>query len=173
MPVYSLDGQVPDVHESAWIAPTATVVGNVIIEEGASVWFGAVVRGDNDPITIRRNANVQDNAVLHSDPGSPLTVGENVTVGHLAMLHGCTVGENSLIGIGATVLNRAVIGKQCLVGAHSLVTEGKTFADGTMVLGSPAKAVKELPEAQRAMLKLSGDMYVGNSGRFREGLGEV
>jgi len=168
MAVFSLGDHIPQIHETAWVAPTASVIGNVILEEGASVWFGAVVRGDNEPIIIRKNANVQDNAVCHSDPGSPLEIGENVTVGHLAMLHGCTIGANSLVGIGATVLNGAVIGKHCLVGAHSLVTEGKQFDDGAMILGSPAKAVKELPEHQQAMLRMSGDIYVKNSARFRD-----
>jgi len=173
MAVFALGDHAPQVHEDAWIAPTASVVGNVIIEAGASVWFGAVVRGDNEPITIRANANIQDNAVLHSDPGSPLTIGKNATVGHLAMCHGCEIGANALVGIGATVLNRAVIGPDCLVGAHALVTEGKTFAAGSMIIGSPAKAVKELPDAQKAMLKMSGDVYVKNSARFREELKPV
>jgi carbonic anhydrase/acetyltransferase-like protein (isoleucine patch superfamily) len=171
--VFSLGEHTPQIHETAWVAPTASVIGNVILEEGASVWFGAVIRGDNEPITICKNANVQDNAVCHSDPGSPLTIGENATVGHLAMLHGCTIGANSLVGIGATVLNGAVIGEHCLVGAHSLVTEKKVFEDGKMVLGSPAKAVKSLPEHQQAMLRMSGDYYVKNSARFRDGMKAV
>ena len=170
MGVYSLGEHTPKLGKGVWIAPTASVVGNVILEDGVSIWFGAVVRGDNDPITIRKNANIQDNSVLHSDAGSPLTIGENVTVGHLAMLHGCTVGENALIGIGATVLNRAVIGANSLVGAHSLVTEGKSFEDGAMVLGSPAKAVKELPDHQQAMLRMSGEYYVKNGERFKREL---
>ena len=173
MPVFSLGEHTPRIHEDAWIAPTASVIGNVIIEAGASVWFGAVVRGDNEPITIRANANVQDNAVLHSDPGSPLTVGENATIGHLAMCHGCEIGANALVGIGATVLNRAVVGENCLVGAHALVTEGKSFEAGSMILGSPAKAVKELPAHQQAMLKMSGEVYVANSARFRGELKEA
>ena len=170
MGVYALDGVEPQIHPDAWVAPTASVVGNVILEAGASVWFGAVLRGDNEPITVRAGANIQDNAVCHSDPGQPLIIGENVTVGHLAMLHGCTVERDSLVGIGATVLNGALVGEGSLVGAHALVTEGKTFAPGSMVLGSPAKAVKELPEHQRAMLRMSGDIYVKNSARFRDGL---
>lgn len=173
MAVFRLGDHTPQIADGAWVAPTASVIGNVIIEAGASVWFGAVVRGDNEPITIRANANVQDNAVLHSDPGSPLTVGENVTIGHLAMCHGCSIGANSLIGIGATVLNGASIGERCLVGAHALITEGKTFDDGAMILGSPAKAVKALPDHQQAMLKMSGDIYVKNSARFRDELGPV
>ena len=170
MAVFRLGEHTPQIHDTAWVAPTASVIGNVILEEGASVWFGAVLRGDNEPITVKRNANIQDNAVCHSDPGSPLTIGENATVGHLAMLHGCTIGANSLIGIGATVLNNSVVGDNCLVGAHSLVTENKSFPDGAMVLGSPAKAVKELPETQQAMLRMSGEIYVKNSARFRDDL---
>ena len=166
MAVFRLGEHSPQIHETAWVAPTASVIGNVILEEGASVWFGAVLRGDNEPITVRKNANIQDNAVCHSDPGQPLTIGENATVGHLAMLHGCTVGANALVGIGATVLNGAEIGDNSLVGAHALVTEGKTFEPGSMILGSPAKAVKELPAHQQAMLKMSGEIYVKNSDRF-------
>ena len=173
MAVFRLGEHTPQIHPTAWIAPTASVIGNVVIEEGASVWFGAVVRGDNDPITIRAGANIQDNAVLHSDPGSPLDVGENVTVGHLATCHGCTLGEGSLVGIGATVLNRAVIGEHSLVGAHALVTENKTFAPGSMILGSPAKAVKELPDSQRALLKMSADIYLRNGARFRADLEQI
>ena len=173
MAVFRLGEHTPQIHESAWVAPTASVIGNVILEEGASVWFGAVLRGDNEPITVKKNANIQDNAVCHSDPGQPLTVGENATVGHLAMLHGCHVGADALVGIGATVLNGAKIGDRCLVGAHALVTEGKSFEAGSMVLGSPAKAVKELPEHQQAMLKMSGQVYVKNSARFAEDLSEV
>src|SRR5271165_4298664 len=153
-----------------WIAPTATVVGNVILKKNASVWFGAVARGDNDPIVIGENSNVQDNSVLHTDVGQPLTIGANVTIGHMVMLHGCTVGDGSLIGIGSIVLNGAKIGRNCLVGAGALITEGKEFPDGTMILGSPAKVVRELAPEQAATLGLSAMSYVRNWQRFKAGL---
>jgi carbonic anhydrase/acetyltransferase-like protein (isoleucine patch superfamily) len=153
-----------------WIAPNAVVTGNVIMKKNSSVWFGAVLRGDNDPITIGENSNVQDNSVLHTDVGSPLTIGDNVTVGHMVMLHGCTIGDGSLIGIGSIVLNGAKIGRNCLVGAGALITEGKEFPDGVMILGSPAKVVRELAPEQAARMGAGALHYVGNWRRFRTGL---
>lgn len=174
MAVYELDDLKPRIADTAWVADSAQVIGNVELAEGASVWFGAVVRGDSaDTVRIGRNSNIQEGSVLHSDPGKPMTVGENVTVGHMVMLHGCTIGDGSLVGIGAVVLNGAKIGKHCLVGAGSLVTEGKEFPDGSMILGSPAKAVKELSPEQIAGLQRSAQHYVGNAQRFRTGLKKV
>ncbi|WP_443750543.1 gamma carbonic anhydrase family protein [Asticcacaulis solisilvae] len=173
MPVYALDDVSPLVPETGWIAPDASVAGNVRMGEGASVWFGAVVRGDNEPIIIGARSNIQDGAVLHSDPGSPLTVGEGVTVGHKVVLHGCTIGDNSLIGIGAVVLNRARIGRNSLVGAGALVTEGKAFPDGVLIVGSPARVVRELTPEQIEGLRRSAEHYVGNARRFAKGLKAV
>ncbi len=172
MPIYQLDGervQLPE-GEEYWIAPTAAVMGKVKLERNASVWFGAVLRGDNELITVGENSNIQDNSVLHTDPGAPLTIGKGVTVGHQAMLHGCTIGDNTLIGIGATVLNRTVIGKNCLIGAHALISEGKEIPDNSMVLGAPGRVVRELDEAGAAMLQASAEVYVKNWQRFRRGL---
>lgn len=172
MPIYSLGELVPQLPSDGrfWIAPGAQVVGNVMLGDEASIWFNAVVRGDNEPITIGARTNIQDGSVLHSDPGSPLTIGEGVTVGHKVTLHGCTVGDNSLIGIGAVILNRAVIGRDSIVGAGSLVPEGKTFPDGVLLLGSPARVVRELTVEQIAVLKRSADHYVTNAERFRTSL---
>jgi carbonic anhydrase/acetyltransferase-like protein (isoleucine patch superfamily) len=153
-----------------WIAPTAVVAGNVILKKNASVWFGAVLRGDNEPIIVGENSNIQDNSVCHTDMGSPLTIGANVTVGHMVMLHGCTIGDGALIGIGAVVLNGAKIGKNCLVGAGALVTEGKEFPDGTMILGSPAKVVRELAPEHAARMGMGALHYVENWKRFKSGL---
>jgi len=170
MPIYALGGHKPKIHETAYISPTATIIGNVEICEGASVWFGAVLRGDTDLIKVGKNSNVQDNSVLHTDPGIKLDIGEGVTIGHRVMLHGCTIGDNSLIGIGATLLNRVSIGDSCLVGAHSLVTEGKTFEDKSMVVGAPGKRIRKLSEAQIEMLKMSANIYVANGQRFKADL---
>lgn len=144
MTVYTLGGATPKIHPSAYIAPTATIIGNVEIEEGASVWFGAVLRGDNDLLKVGKNSNVQDNSVLHTDPGIPLIIGEGVTIGHRVMLHGCKIGNHSLIGIGSTILNHSHIGESCLVGAHSLITESKNIADKSMVMGAPGKVIRVL-----------------------------
>ncbi|OOG56176.1 gamma carbonic anhydrase family protein [Polaromonas sp. C04] len=173
MAIYELDGTVPRVADSAWVADSAQVMGNVELAQDASVWFGVVIRGDTETIRIGRGSNIQDLSVLHADIGMPLTVGENVTVGHKVMLHGCTIGDESLIGIGAVVLNGAKIGKNCLVGAGALVTEGKEFADGSMIIGSPAKAVRQLTPEQIAGLKLSAQHYVDNARRFRAGLKKI
>ncbi len=173
MPLYEIDGKRPRVAEDAWVAPSAELIGEVILGPGASVWFGAVIRADNTPIVIGARTNIQEGAMLHSDPGVPLTVGEDVTVGHHAILHGCTVGSRSLIGMGATVLNRAVIGAECLVGAGALVTEGKEFAAGSLVVGSPAKAIRSLPDSAKAMLKLSADLYAAKQRDYATGLKRV
>ncbi|WP_137921758.1 gamma carbonic anhydrase family protein [Hydrogenophaga sp. 2FB] len=173
MAIYELDGTSPRLADSAWVADSAQVMGNVVLGEGSSVWFGAVLRGDNDPITIGRGSNIQDGSVLHADIGFPTTLGDNVTVGHQVMLHGCTIGDESLIGIGATVLNGARIGKNCLVGAGSLVTEGKEFPDGSMILGSPARVVKSLSPEQIEGLRRSARSYIANAERFRKGLKKI
>ncbi|MDR6216429.1 gamma carbonic anhydrase family protein [Paracidovorax wautersii] len=170
MALYELDGVAPRVAESAWVADSAEVMGNVVLGDNASIWFGAVLRGDNETLTIGAGTNVQDGSVLHSDHGQPLTLGERVTVGHKVVLHGCTVGDESLIGIGAVVLNGARIGKNCLVGAGALVTEGKEFPDGSMILGSPAKAVRQLTPEQMEGLRKSAQTYIDNARRFRAGL---
>ncbi len=173
MAVYSLDGVAPNLADDAYIAPNAQVMGNVEMEAGSSVWFGAVLRGDNDLIKIGARSNVQDNAVLHTDPGMPLTLGEGVIVGHLVMLHGCTIGNNTLIGIGATILNGAKIGNNCIIGAHALITEGKEIPDNSMVVGTPGKVIRTLNESQITMLKLNAEVYVANAKRFNSGLVEI
>lgn len=170
MAVYQLGDITPEIHDSAWVAPTAAVIGNVILAEHASVWFGAVLRGDNEPIQIGERSNIQDNSILHTDPGCPLNIGREVIVGHRVMLHGCTIGDGSLIGIGATILNRAKIGKNCLIGAHALITEDKEIPDNSMVIGAPGKVVKTLNENQIAMLKLNAEVYVKNAERFAQDL---
>lgn len=172
MTVYALDGVVPKLANDAYVAPNAQVIGHVELGEGSSVWFGAVLRGDNDLIKIGARSNVQDNSVLHTDPGLPLIVGEGVIIGHQVMLHGCDIGDNTLIGIGATVLNGAKIGKNCLIGAHALITEGKEIPDNSMVIGAPGKVIKTLSESQIAMLKLNADVYVANAKRYKSGLSE-
>lgn len=170
MAIYELDGAAPRISGSAWVADSAEVIGNVELADEASVWFGVVIRGDTEIIRIGRRTNIQDMSVLHADVGMPLTVGDDVTVGHKVMLHGCTIGDGSLIGIGAVVLNGAKIGKGCLVGAGSLVTEGKEFPDGSMILGSPAKAVRQLTPEQLDGLRMGAQHYVDNAQRFRTGL---
>ena len=173
MAVYELDGIAPKLSSSAWVAESAQVMGNVELADNTSIWFGAVIRGDTETIRIGRGSNIQDGSVLHADVGKPLTVGENVTVGHLVMLHGCTIGDGSLIGMGSVVLNGAKIGKDCLVGAGSLVTEGKEFADGSMIMGRPAKAVRQLSAQQLQELRMSALHYVENARRFKAGLKQI
>ena len=170
MAIYELDGTRPRVAASAWVAESAEVIGRVELADDASVWFGVVIRGDTETITVGKGSNIQDMSVLHADVGMPLTVGEGVTVGHKVMLHGCTIGDNSLIGIGAVVLNGAKIGKNCLVGAGSLVTEGKEFADGSLIVGSPARVVRPLSPAQIEGLHQSAQHYVKNASLYRTGL---
>ena len=172
MTLYVLDGAAPELPEDGdcWVAPSADVIGKVKLESGASVWFGAVVRGDNELITIGEGSNVQDASVLHTDPGFPLELGKNVTVGHRAMLHGCVVGENALIGMGATVLNGAVIGKNAVIGAGALVAEGKTIPDNALAVGIPAKVVRTLSDEEAAKMAYAGPHYVENQRRYRKGL---
>ena len=173
MAIYELDGVAPQLGEGAWVADSAQVIGNVHLADGASVWFGAVLRGDNEPIRIGKGSNIQEGSVIHSDPGFPVTLGENVTIGHQVMLHGCTVGDGTLVGIKSVVLNGAKIGRNCIVGAGALVTEGKEFADGSMILGSPARAVRELSPEQQAGLPRIAEHYVANAKRFRVGLKKI
>lgn len=170
MALYALDQKRPRIDPSAYVADQATVIGDVLLAEQASVWPQAVLRGDNEPITVGRGSNVQDGAVLHTDPGAPLSLGEGVTVGHQAMLHGCTIGDNSLIGIQAVVLNGARIGPNCLVGAGALVTEGKHFPAGSLILGAPAKVVRALSEEEIARLGANARSYVERGALFRERL---
>ena len=173
MAIYELKNIAPRVAEGAWVADSAQVMGDVELGQDSSVWFGAVVRGDTDVIRIGRGTNIQDGSVLHADAGKPLIIGDDVTVGHMVMLHGCTVGDGSLIGIGAIVLNGAKIGKGCIVGAGALVTEGKEFPDGSMIIGSPAKAVRELTPEQQQGLRASAQHYVDNAAQFRSGLKKI
>lgn len=168
--IYRLGERVPTIAPDAWVAPTATVLGSVVLEEQASVWFGAVVRGDNDVITIGAQSNVQDGAVLHTDPGLRLNVGRGVTIGHQAMVHGCDVGEHTLVGIHSIILNRAKIGRFCIIGANALVTEGKVIPDYSVVMGSPGKIVKMLTPDDEPMLKMLAMNYVMNAARFRSQL---
>ena len=172
MTLYALGNFRPQLPDDGdfWIAPDANVIGNVILHSGASVWFGSTLRGDNEPIVIGEGSNVQENVVIHTDMGCPLTIGRNCTIGHKAMLHGCTIGDNSLVGMGATILNNAVIGKNCLIGAGALVTEGKVIPDNSMVLGSPGKVVKELGPEWAERLAKSAAGYQANMRRFREQL---
>jgi carbonic anhydrase/acetyltransferase-like protein (isoleucine patch superfamily) len=173
MAIYELDGQAPELAPGAWVADSAQVIGQVTLEQDVSVWFGTVIRGDSERICIGRGSNIQDGSVLHADSGVPLTLGEEVSIGHQVMLHGCTIGDGSLIGIGAVVLNHARIGKNCLVGAGALVTEGKEFPDGSMILGSPAKAVRQLTPEQIGGLARIARHYVENAERFRGGLRKI
>ena len=170
MALYKLGDVSPTIAASAYVAPSASIIGDVVLAEGSSVWFGATLRGDNETVSIGAHSNVQDGAVLHTDPGLPLTVGAHVSVGHQAMLHGCTVGEGSLIGIQAVVLNAAVIGKGCLVGAGAVVTERKVFADGTLILGAPAKVVRELTAEERENLLKIAANYAARGAYYRSQL---
>ena len=173
MAIYELDGKAPAMGAGAWVADSAQVMGAVELAENASVWFGAVVRGDTETIRIGRNSNVQDLSVLHADIGSPLTIGDNVTVGHQVMLHGCTIGDGSLIGIQSVILNNARIGKNSIVGAGSVVTEGKEFPDNSLIIGSPAKVVRTLAPEVAAKLAQSAEHYVENAQRFARGLKKI
>ena len=172
MAIYHLAGRSPLIDPTAWIAPNATVIGDVRLAAGASIWWNAVLRGDNDTIAIGENTNVQDGSVLHTDEGVPLNLGRDVTVGHMVMLHGCTIGDGSLIGIGAIVLNRAVIGANCLIGANSLIPEGKVIPARSLVLGSPGKVVRELGDEEVARLLAGAGHYVDNGRRYRDQLQE-
>ena len=166
MPFYEINGLAPSCGEGAWIAPSADLIGDVRVGPRASIWFGAVIRADNTPIVIGTESNVQDGAVGHSDPGAPLVIGDRVTVGHQAILHGCTVHDEALIGMGARILNKAVIGAQCLVGAGTLVTEGKTFEPRMLIVGTPARAIRALTEQEVAALAVSAAHYAAKAAHY-------
>jgi carbonic anhydrase/acetyltransferase-like protein (isoleucine patch superfamily) len=166
MPLYEIDGVGPRLGEGAWVAPSADLIGDVRLGDRCSVWFGAVIRADNTPIILGDETNFQDGAIGHSDPGAPLTLGSRVTVGHHAILHGCTIEDEALIGMGARILNGAVIGPQCIVGAGSLVTEGKVFEPRSLIVGSPARAVRSLTDEQVTLLRLSADHYAEKAVRY-------
>ena len=169
--LWTLEGTAVELRGGGhYVAPGATLVGRIVLEDRATVWFGAVLRGDNEPIVVGRSSNVQDGAVLHADPGFPLTLGAYVTVGHQAMLHGCTVGDGSLVGIKAVVLNGATIGRECLIGANALVPEGKTIPDRSLVVGSPGKVVRTLTDEDVARIRRAADIYVANAERYARGL---
>lgn len=172
MPLYALEGIAPTVPPAGswWMAPDATVIGKVTLQEGVGIWFGAVLRGDNERIALGRDTNIQEHSMLHTDPGFPLTIGDGCTIGHRAILHGCTIGDNSLVGMGATILNGARIGTNCLIGANALVTENKVIPDNSLVMGAPAKVVRDLDEAAIARLKVSAANYVRNWKRYAERL---
>ena len=173
MPKYGIDGVFPSFGEGAWAAPSADLIGDVRLGARSSIWFGVVIRADNTPILIGDESNVQDGAVGHSDPGAPLTIGARVTVGHQAILHGCTVGDGALVGMGARVLNGAVIGEQCLVGAGALVTEGKVFEPRMLIVGSPARSIRALTEAEVAALAVSAAHYCDKAAHYAAGLSTV
>jgi carbonic anhydrase/acetyltransferase-like protein (isoleucine patch superfamily) len=173
MAIYHLDHHTPDIHPSAWIADSAHVMGAVRLQANTSVWFNAVIRGDTETIEVGEGSNVQDLVVIHADNGLPVHIGKRVTVGHQVMLHGCTIGDESLIGIAAVVLNGARIGQHCVVGAGSVVTEGKTFPDGCLIMGTPAKVVRELTPEQIEGLRHSAQHYMDNAIRFRQGLKKI
>ena len=170
MTLYALDGIAPEIADDSWIAPDANLIGRIVVEEGASVWFGCTLRGDNEEIRVGAGSNVQENTVCHTDMGYPLIIGAGCTIGHKAMLHGCVIGDNSLIGMGATVLNGAKIGKNCLIGAGALITEGKEIPDGSLVMGAPGKVVRQLDETAIEGLRKSALGYQANMRRFRAGL---
>jgi carbonic anhydrase/acetyltransferase-like protein (isoleucine patch superfamily) len=173
MAIYQLGEHAPEIDPSAYVADTANVIGKARIEANASIWFEVTIRGDNELIVVGKNSNVQEGCVLHTDMGSPLTIGENVTVGHQAMLHGCTIGDGSLIGIQAVVLNNAKIGRNCLVGAGALVTEGKEFPDNSLIIGSPAKAVRTLSEEDIARMHANTGNYVTRGAYFKKNLKRI
>lgn len=171
--IYALDGHAPEIADDAWVAPDANVIGKIVLEAGASVWFGATLRGDNEEIRVGAGSNVQENCVLHTDMGYPLTIGPDCTIGHKALLHGCTIGAGSLIGMGAMVMNGAKVGRSCLIGAGALITEGKEIPDFSLVMGAPGKVVRQLDEAAVARLLKSAAGYRANALRFRAGMRAV
>jgi carbonic anhydrase/acetyltransferase-like protein (isoleucine patch superfamily) len=175
MPIYELDGQAPELPESGeyWIADTATLIGRVRLGAEVSVWFGAVLRGDNERIDIGARSNIQEGCTLHTDLGFPLTVGNGCTIGHNVVLHGCSIGDNSLIGMGAIVLNGAKVGRNCIVGAGALITEGKDFPDNSLIVGAPARAIRQLDEGAQAMLPLNAEIYLRNYRRYAAGLRRI
>ena len=175
MPIYELDGQRPELPDSGlhWIAESAVVIGRVRLKREASIWFGAVLRGDNEWIEVGERSQVQDNATLHTDPGFPLVIGANCVIGHNVILHGCSIGDNSLIGMGAILLNGARIGRNCLVGAGALVTEGKAFADSSLIVGSPARAIRAVDEAAVEQIRAGADIYVRRWQQYAQGLNRI
>ncbi|MGI9289704.1 MAG: gamma carbonic anhydrase family protein [Gammaproteobacteria bacterium] len=168
--IHDLDGQTTNIADEVFVAPSADVIGDVVLETGSSIWFNAVLRGDIETITIGKGSNIQDGTVCHTDPNNPCTVGDGVTVGHMAMLHGCTIGDGSLIGIGATLLNGSSVGKNCIVGAHSLITAGKKFPDNVVIMGAPAKVVREVTPEDIESLKANADRYVQRARRYLQEL---
>lgn len=170
MTIYALNGTHPQLHEDTWVAPDANIVGNVILEAAASVWFGSTLRGDNEPIIVGEGTNVQEDCVFHTDPGAPMTIGRDCTIGHKVMLHGCTLGNNVLVGMGAIVLNHAKIGDNCLIGAGALITERTEIPPGSLVLGAPGKVVRQLDGDTIAGLTTTAKKYQENMRRFRDGL---
>lgn len=173
MPIYTLGSVTPAIDQSAWVAPDANVIGDIVLQAKSSVWFGATLRGDNETITLGRGSNIQENCVLHTDMGYPLVIGENCTIGHKVTLHGCLIGDNSLIGMGATVLNGAKIGKNCLIGAGALINENKVIPDGSLVMGAPGKVVRQLDADAIAQLTQSALSYQRNAERFATTLGQI
>ena len=173
MAIYRMGDHIPNVDDSAWVADSAQVIGRITLAAESSIWFGSVLRGDNEPLVVGRGSNVQENCVMHADEGFPLVLGDGVTVGHQVMLHGCSIGDGSLIGIQSILLNGVRIGKNCLVGAGSLVTEGKTFPDGVLIVGRPAKAVRELTPEQIEGLRLAAVQYVERARHFRDALVKI
>ena len=171
--IFAIDRHVPDIAEDVYIAPNATIIGDVCLAQQASVWFGAVLRGDVERLTIGRGTNIQDNSVLHSDPGAPLVLSEMVTVGHMVVLHGCHIGEHSLIGIGAIVMNHARIGSRCIVGAGALITEGKEFPDGVLIIGSPARVARKLTDDELARMAGTAQRYIDRAQLYRQALREI
>ena len=166
MPIYALGESTPQFGANTWVADNATVIGRVTTGQNVSIWYNVVIRGDNDPIRIGDNSNIQDGSILHNDDGVPLTIGANVTVGHMAMLHGCTIGDGSLIGINAVILNHAVIGKDCIIGAKALIPEGKIIPDRSLVVGAPGRIIRELSDADIAALRSNAAHYVDNAARY-------
>ncbi len=173
MTIYALGNDQPQIHDDTWVAPDANLIGKVVLEKGSSVWFGCTIRADHEEIRVGAGSNVQENCVMHIDAGFPLTIGQNCTIGHKVMLHGCTIGDNSLIGMGAIVLNGAKIGRNCLIGAGALITEGKEIPDNSLVMGSPGKVVRQLDEAAAQKITFSALHYQDNMRRFRAQLSPV
>jgi carbonic anhydrase/acetyltransferase-like protein (isoleucine patch superfamily) len=173
MAIYELDGERPDLADRHWIADSATVIGRVRLKANASVWFGAVLRGDNEWIELGERSQIQDNATLHTDPGFPIIIGNDCVIGHNVVLHGAAIGDNSLIGMGAILLNGAKIGKNCLVGAGALVTEGKSFADGSLIVGAPARVIRTLDDKTTTMIAAAADIYVRRWQRYAQGLKRI
>ncbi|MBT3140265.1 gamma carbonic anhydrase family protein [Phaeobacter gallaeciensis] len=173
MTLYALNGHSPQIHEDTWVAPDANLIGKVVMEAGSSVWFGCTIRADHEEIRVGEGSNVQENCVMHIDAGYPLTIGKNCTIGHKVMLHGCTIGDNSLVGMGATILNGAKIGKNCLIGAGALVTENKEIPDNSLVMGSPGKVVRQVDEANAQRITMGALHYQENMRKFRENLTKV